>query len=367
MMLDGLERRERQMANLTLHQASGAIRVYNNGYYRGQPNCQLDQCGYDLFADGLGSGEAEIRKQLEFTGSDYGGTALSLAKQVLPEKIASKLYAERNQYAEILRQTEPLLIGDGPRIDQISRLYEPFKESVVAGARVYKNWLVWASKFWHFLRPDVFPIKDRLVVQFLGAPARLDKVQEYLDFAARFKRFATARGEWLPELRSTDAFYHGDVKLWDKVLFQSALASAVSPDARFADRPQPEKQGCVEEIRHTIEAVVRKVGQYANGQDILEIHIPKSNEPQLPPLNLGETSICLVRKGQTWHSTIRKTLRNRYIWISPRLRDSAGEPMRLADAIGPAKPNQRVWLVRRRYSLEFCLDADELKSAEIRS
>ena len=60
---------------VTLERAQHAIKVYNEGLYGCVKNPELDRQARDMFADGLGSANAEILRQVDFIGRDYGGAA----------------------------------------------------------------------------------------------------------------------------------------------------------------------------------------------------------------------------------------------------------------------------------------------------
>jgi hypothetical protein len=49
--------------------------VYNEGLYGCLKNPEVDQQARDMFADGFGSTSAEILRQVEFIGRNYGGAA----------------------------------------------------------------------------------------------------------------------------------------------------------------------------------------------------------------------------------------------------------------------------------------------------
>ena len=84
-----------------------------------------------------------------------------------------------------------------------------------------RHWRVWAAKFWHFLNPSAFVIRDQFVDAFFKNPKSGDPVGEYLTLVTRFREFALAHNDWIPSLKQADeghAVY--DTKLWDKVFYQ---------------------------------------------------------------------------------------------------------------------------------------------------
>jgi hypothetical protein len=94
-------------------------------------------------------------------------------------------------------------------------LYRPFVKPLYGKS----NWLVWATKFWHFLNPDAFPIEDSRVDTFLVID-RSNSVNGYLSFCNKFREFSLSRQDWLPELRQVDGgLAWCDNKLWDKVFY----------------------------------------------------------------------------------------------------------------------------------------------------
>lgn len=82
-----------------------------------------------------------------------------------------------------------------------------------------KNWQVWATKFWHFLNHDGFPIEDGRVDRFFHL-SRSNSIAKYEELLARFRKFVSSRETWLPALREADQGRSWcDNKLWDKVFY----------------------------------------------------------------------------------------------------------------------------------------------------
>ncbi|MGH7616112.1 MAG: hypothetical protein ACREPM_02675 [Gemmatimonadaceae bacterium] len=97
----------------------------------------------------------------------------------------------------------------------IEELYQPFMKEIHGK----KNWLTWATKFWHFLNPSAFPIQDSRVDSFFSLSAP-DPVTKYERLVSELEAFNDQHAQWLPRLRSIDAGHAwNDVKLWDKVFY----------------------------------------------------------------------------------------------------------------------------------------------------
>jgi len=203
---------------VTLETAKQGVKAYNdlkwieNGTVR--CNADIDREARDMFAERLGRTEHKILQQVEFIGRDYGGVAgFPSAISVAPD-IAADIYKSRSEYEHAAYSARPVL-GEIPSREAIEALYRPFVKPIHGKS----NWLVWATKFWHFLNPDAFPIEDSRVHVFfvITQPNSVDK---YLSFCKRFRGFALSHQEWLPELRQVDGGTAWcDNKLWDKMCY----------------------------------------------------------------------------------------------------------------------------------------------------
>ena len=205
-------------STITLEIAKYVVKIYNEGLYGCLKNPDLDKQAREMFADGIGSRSAKIGRQVEFTGRDYGGAAGFKAAYAFAPDITRDIVANREQYEKAALSASPLL-AQIPSRDTIEMLYRPFVKPLHGKS----NWQVWATKFWHFLNSDAFPIEDSRVDKFFLL-TDLNSVDKYLKFLNRFREFALSHQEWLPHLRQIDAGADGDVscsdnKLWDKMFY----------------------------------------------------------------------------------------------------------------------------------------------------
>jgi hypothetical protein len=203
---------------VTLENAQRAIKVYNEGLYGCLKNPEVDQQARDMFADGLGSTSAEILRQVEFIGRNYGGAAGFKAAYSLAPDITRDIFANRQQYNQTAVSALPLL-SQIPSRNTIEILYRPFIKPLHGKS----HWQVWATKFWHFLNPDAFPIEDRYVNQFFVI-SDANSVDTYLKFLNRFREFALSHQKWISNLREIDGDADGEIacrenKLWDKMCY----------------------------------------------------------------------------------------------------------------------------------------------------
>lgn len=206
-------------ANITLEFAQNAIRAYNDGLYAGgQKNPDLDRQALALFKGGLGLTRELVLDQVRFVGVDYGGAAGFRAAHSLVPAIADAIWTLRDRYANLAGKAPSVLQGR-TSVDVIAELFAPFRQEL-HGKR---NWLVWATKFWHFLNSDAFPVLDSRVDHFFGTAGRRQSAEKYILVCDRFREFVSAHAEWLPALRSIDGgLAWSDTKLWDKVFYGSA-------------------------------------------------------------------------------------------------------------------------------------------------
>jgi hypothetical protein len=108
-------------------------------------------------------------------------------------------------------------------------LYTPFVKEL-HGKR---NWLTWASKFWHFLNVETFPMEDSTVDTFFKLQTQTVSLDKYENLLRRYRSFADAHRGWLPRLREIDGGQAwSDIKLWDKVCYGIAEANKLSVNAR---------------------------------------------------------------------------------------------------------------------------------------
>lgn len=206
-------------SNITPKIAQDAIRAYNAGRHAGgQKNTEIDRQALALFKGGLGLTREQIHEQVRFVGVDYGGAAGFRAAYSLVPAIADAIWTVRDRYADLAGKAPSVLQGR-TSVDVIADLFAPFRQEL-HGKR---NWLVWATKFWHFLNSDAFPVLDSRVDHFFGTAGRPQSAEKYVLVCDRFREFVIAHSEWLPALRRADGgLAWSDTKLWDKVFYGAA-------------------------------------------------------------------------------------------------------------------------------------------------
>lgn len=200
---------------IDLETAKKAVLAYNHGTYGARKNLDLDEEGRRLFSGGLGRAVADIERQVRFVGVDYGGAAGFKAAYSLVPAIAQDLCASQPKYGKTVRDARPIL--ETPAVVAlVHEVFLPF----VKPLHQKRNWLVWASKFWHFLNPEAFPVLDSRVSRFLGVSGDRNSPEKYVLMTEKFREFALAHRDWVPELRSVDVgLSWSETKLWDKVMF----------------------------------------------------------------------------------------------------------------------------------------------------
>jgi hypothetical protein len=200
---------------ITLEQALAGVRGYN----REVSNIDLDSQARQRFAPGLDMTLAGIREQVNFIGDDYGGVQGFPKALTLVPNIAEAIFTSRASFARSASDAPHVLCGSASR-EALLILYQPFVTAPLHGKR---NWYVWATKFWHFLNPDAFPIEDSRVDTFFGLKGRDASVKKYEEFLCRYQRFISERRDWVPGLQEADqGLAWCENKLWDKVFYQVA-------------------------------------------------------------------------------------------------------------------------------------------------
>lgn len=209
---------------VTLVDAISAIQEYNEEIYgkSGRKNVEIDAEGKALFKSGLGVTEDAIGRQVKWIGKDYGGTANTLASIKLPGLIAADIYRVRDVYSRQISALSPL-IKKTPRWEEIRTLYRPFEQVLRSpqGKRTWKDWITWATKFWHFLNPEVFSIMDSRARRFYQIRSGSAPGDAYAELLERCRWLLINRQDWLPKLRSADGSHAwSDIKLFDKVAYE---------------------------------------------------------------------------------------------------------------------------------------------------
>jgi hypothetical protein len=173
-----------------LADAERGIRIYNHGLYGYVKNPDLDERARQMFSGGLGSTSQDILRQVEFIGKDYGGAAGFKAAYSLAPEITQDIFENRAIFVQTIQSAKPILL-EIPSRESIKILYAPFTKHIHGKS----NWLVWANKFWHHLKPDTFPIEDRFVDAFFkinDSPS----VEKYMKFLEKFRGFVLMRREF---------------------------------------------------------------------------------------------------------------------------------------------------------------------------
>jgi hypothetical protein len=209
------------MDALTKEQAVAAIKAYNQGLDRNhRKNIDVDSDARRAFHTGLGASLDEIEKQARFIGDDYGGVAGMPKALELSGRIAQTILDKRDSFLAAAQNNAPLK-DKIPDRRSIETLFAPFQQELKLKRGSRRNWLVWATKFWHFLNVDTFPIMDSFVADFTGLSSQANSVDKYMKVMRRLRAFIVVRDSWLPAMRSADNGYAwSDLKLWDKVIYQ---------------------------------------------------------------------------------------------------------------------------------------------------
>jgi hypothetical protein len=197
--------------SVTLNRAIQAVKAYNEECYSRVKNPDLDKRAHEKFTKGLGSTITEIEDQVTFIGDDYGGVAGRPAAIKLAPAIACAIFKNRYAYAQTANTASPILVQP-PSQDATKILFDPFVQPLVdKNGRETKNWLVWATKFWHHLNPPTFPIEDGRVDDFFVLKTYTSPVDRYTRLSNRFRDFVISHHEWLPHLRDADGGIDGEV------------------------------------------------------------------------------------------------------------------------------------------------------------
>ncbi len=145
---------------------------------------------------------------------DAAPTLIWIVRLPTCSTIANAIFASRENYASAIARARPL-IESLPSRESVAFLCKPF----IQPCEGKRNWLVWGTKFWHFLNPEAFPIEDSRVDSFFKLAWNQDPVKRYLVMMHAFREFALTHEAWVPALRAADEDFSSVNKLWDKVFF----------------------------------------------------------------------------------------------------------------------------------------------------
>lgn len=109
-----------------------------------------------------------------------------------------------------------------PQSGEIQDLFSIFK--------THKFWLVWASKFFHLIRPDVFPILDSNAEKALGLSwgVRSNELQRYTTFLEQFGHLYAQTRYSLTQILDHDRDpAPSRIKILDKVLYEIGRAGQI--------------------------------------------------------------------------------------------------------------------------------------------
>lgn len=297
---------------------SSKLRIddYNQGTYRGRRNLELDKAGYRLFrkvspTDGLSDVIALVR----FIGQSYGGAQARSTPggyEAESTRIAQSLLPTLENYLKLARN-QTSLMQRAPETQTLAHLLRPFDAS--------KFWIVWASKFLHFLNPSTFPILDSRAEAALGFRRSGDHVRDYAKFCARIQEVVIANTEVLDRLQHYDPHSPSVLKVLDKILFEEGAPqpgrgtsssrwpspSITTDGAPLSAARSPENVGQPVPTGETIiSAWITNIASHsdrARSGDRLELCIGKENAHLFPN---HEEHFDLIVAGVSWRVPIGK-------------------------------------------------------------
>jgi hypothetical protein len=195
--------------------ATGAVRDYNAGVYRGRRNVDVDRMAYERFRGGLPDDRGALIDLVRFVGEEYGGAQRRFLQHGYVEEarlIVGNLEPSLDQWratADAARQ----LIEAIPDEAMLGHLFGPFVGT--------KRWPVWTSKTLHFIRPNAFPILDSRAKIALGMRNLGSSPRDYRRYCACFRAVLLENRDVIAAARVADGGESpSDLKLLDKILYQ---------------------------------------------------------------------------------------------------------------------------------------------------
>ncbi len=221
--------------NIDTKTAEYAIKEYNKGYYRRSVrNVDLDKITNDLFSSFFKKkNEIGIFDLLLHVAKEYGG--MERCSNVDREDVCLEISDRIDNsdfnigglyYIEFIRSIDTLdelIKKSGENTRHIWRIIRPFLNTnkKVHGKKC--NWSTLASKFLHFMNPNVFPIMDSRSKRFY----RITKydgnhVRQYFECIKVVNDILSDKEPKIdmPYLRTIDGpHYQGDIKMIDKIAY----------------------------------------------------------------------------------------------------------------------------------------------------
>lgn len=265
---------------LDLELCKRRIDQYNADSYRGRPNIELDRHGYGLFARGLPDDSHQLTEMVRFIGEDYGGAQdrfLPAGYAAESVRIAQQIQPLVVDYQRRVTSQRPLR-DRVPQLDDLAFLLVPFHAT--------KKWLVWASKFLHFLAPQTFAILDSRAENTLGFKRTGDSPRDYFRFLKEVRRVLHDEADLLRALGDYDPEPSPELKVLDKVLYEEGNktsrrpAQMASRSSRASTAPSPTVDGS-----RSIQAWITNIASHAERArtgDRFELCISKDHANLFP-------------------------------------------------------------------------------------
>lgn len=210
--------------HLSLDESISLIRQYNSSKYKptNELNTSIDNRVLTIFKGGLDIDNLQC--QIDCIVRDYAGVHRPV-RNVFMQKaypiISERIKRQIQEVNEKISCANPIDKG-GPSEDVTRFLFGIFIVPIMNGSREICNHMTLASKFWHFVCPNVFPIKDRYSSLFLKSSG--SSTEDYLLFVRRFCRYFNDMKPHMETLRGADSGNSwSDVKLLDKIAYQYGL------------------------------------------------------------------------------------------------------------------------------------------------
>lgn len=254
---------------------------YNRGSYRGRSNTELDRDGYARFAAGLPAELAELTELVRFVGEDYGGAQA----RFFPEgyaaesaRIAAALSPIAREYEQTVKAQPPLAVAV-PDEAILATLLRPLHAS--------KRWLVWATKFLHFLAPETFAVMDSRAEGALDFRRTGDPARDYFRFLGAVRSVMHDERETIDRLCAYDPESVTALKVVDKVLYEAGTGSESRADGPGRTRPAtpPTEVHSDAAPSRVIETWITNIASHAErarSGDRYELCIPKAHLELFP-------------------------------------------------------------------------------------
>jgi len=285
-----------------------------------------------------------------------------LIKQISLEINSTKTLSKQT-FIRILHWKSPRLKGI-VKIDEYNNTYRPIIETCIKANNIetrisqllslYGIHTPTASTILHFIYPSEYPIIDIRTLETLNHfNLILSQSKSENNYWIFYKIIHQIKEDTGYSLRKIDRalFSFHKIHLMNNRLENIKSKIAPPKNELNIDYPENEHLGIISNSSNLIQAVIRCVANYKNGEESYEINIDKIPFEKMLPVKINQRiDIDLEVAGLSYIAGLRMTERYKYIWISPDLKNKLYDKFRLVDLLKDAgfQKNEKILLTQSK-------------------